>query len=111
MKDPQTLQELLRPIQESKGYFFNRKQEQVTALLEGLLKNRERYGYMACPCRLASGKREKDRDITCPCDYREADVTEFGSCYCGLYVSARWNNGEIELQRVPERRPPHHLRR
>jgi ferredoxin-thioredoxin reductase catalytic subunit len=74
-------------------------------LLEGLVKNKERYGYMACPCRLASGNREKDRDILCPCIYREPDVAEFGSCYCNLYVSKDWNEGKIPEVYVPERRP------
>ena len=50
-------------------------------LLDALLINKERYGYMACPCRLAAEDREKDRDIICPCVYREPDVAEFGSCY------------------------------
>jgi len=99
------LYENLKKIQEPKGYFFNRDREQVTGILEGLLTNRERYGYMCCPCRLASGDREKDRDIICPCLYREADVAEYGSCYCGLYVSQDWNNGKIEHAYVPERRP------
>jgi len=75
-------------------------------LLESLLKNKERYGYMACPCRLASGDRKKDEDILCPCEYREADVQEYGSCFCGLYVSKEWNEGKIEHRYVPDRRPP-----
>ena len=62
--------------------------------MEALQLNRERYGYMACPCRIASGDREGDRDIICPCEYREADVKEFGSCYCNLYVSKEWNEGD-----------------
>jgi len=78
----------------------------VIELLEALLQNKERYGYMACPCRLAAGDREKDRDIFCPCEYREPDVAEFGSCYCNLYVSREWNQDEIEKEYVPERRPP-----
>ncbi|MEM3551946.1 MAG: ferredoxin-thioredoxin reductase catalytic domain-containing protein [Candidatus Bathyarchaeia archaeon] len=40
----------------------------------------------SCPCRLASGILELDRDIICPCDYRDLDVAEFGACYRGLYV-------------------------
>ena len=104
---PQELYERLKPIQEAKGYFFNKDQENVTyPLLEGLLANKERYGYMSCPCRLASGDREKDRDIICPCEYRDADVAEYGSCYCGLYVSKAWNEGSIPHRVVPERRPP-----
>ena len=73
-------------------------------LLEGLLTNKERYGYMCCPCRLASGDRMADRDIICPCDYREPDVAEYGACYCALYVTKEWNEDDRALA-VPERRP------
>jgi len=104
--DAQTLFEKLRKVQEPKGYFFNNEREKVMDLLEALLTNKDRYGYMACPCRLAAGDREKDRDIICPCVYREPDVEEFGSCYCALYVSEDWNAGKIEKEYVPERRPP-----
>jgi len=31
---------------------------------------------------------------------------EDGSCYCSLYVSKAWNEGEIPREYVPERRPP-----
>lgn len=102
----QDLYEQLKKVQEPKGFFFNKDRQRVNELLEGLAKNKERYGYMACPCRLASGDREKDRDIICPCEYRKADVTDFGSCYCNLYVSQEWNEEKIEIQYVPERRPP-----
>jgi len=57
----------LKKTQEPKGYFFNKDKKKVFELLESLLFNKERYGYMACPCRLASGDREKDKDIFCPC--------------------------------------------
>ena len=102
----QELYERLKKVQEPKGYYFNNDRERVFDLLEALLVNKERYGYMVCPCRLASGDREKDRDIICPCVYREADVQEYGSCYCNLYVSKAWNEGTIAHEYVPERRPP-----
>jgi ferredoxin-thioredoxin reductase catalytic chain len=75
------LYEMLRKIQEPLGYFFNRQRDKVFDLLNALLLNRDRYGYMCCPCRLASGNREWDRDIICPCVYREEDVREYGHCY------------------------------
>lgn len=103
---PQELQKMLQKIQEPKGFFFNKDQEMVTGLMQGLLANKERYGYMCCPCRLASDDRSKDRDIICPCVYREQDVQEYGSCYCQLYVSQEWNQGKIPHRYVPERRPP-----
>jgi ferredoxin-thioredoxin reductase catalytic subunit len=96
---------MLKKVQEPKGFFFNNDRERVFDLLEALLANKERYGYMACPCRLASGDREADRDIICPCAYREPDVAEFGSCYCNLYVSEAWNEGNVAEEYIPERRP------
>lgn len=104
--DAGELYEKLRKIHETKGYYFSNDRERVMELLDALLINKDRYGYMACPCRLAAENREKDRDIICPCVYREPDVAEFGSCYCNLYVSREWNEGKIEKQYVPERRPP-----
>ena len=105
-REVEELYQRLKPIQEKKGYYFNADTDRTAELLEGLLLNRERYGYMCCPCRLASGNREQDRDITCPCVYREPDVEEYGSCYCNLYVSKAWNEGDIPHVYVPERRPP-----
>lgn len=100
------LYETLKKAQEPKGYYFNTDTERVMDLMEALLVNKARYGYMGCPCRLLSGDKENDRDIFCPCVYREPDVAEYGSCYCNLYVSKEWNNGEIAHEYVPERRPP-----
>lgn len=103
--DAETLYRQLKKIQEAKGYYFNRDMEKTMFLISGLITNRERYGYMCCPCRLAKEDVEADRDIICPCEYREPDVQEFGSCYCGLYVSAEWNEGTVAHVYVPERRP------
>ncbi len=106
MNDVEKLYETLKKFQESKGYYFNKDKQRVLELLEALLVNKDRYGYMSCPCRLASGNREKDKDIFCPCVYREPDVEEYGSCYCNLYVSREWNEGKISDEYIPERRPP-----
>lgn len=100
------LYDMLRKVNEPKGYYFNGDREKTFELLRSLLTNKNRYGYMACPCRLASGKRDNDGDIICPCSYREADVNEYGSCFCSLYVSADWYTGKIKREEVPERRPP-----
>ncbi len=104
--DAAQLYEMLRKVQEPQGYFFNTDRERTLELLEALIQNKDRYGYMACPCRLASGDRDNDKDIICPCVYRTPDVEEYGSCYCALYVSEDWNAGKIPHEFVPERRPP-----
>ena len=89
----------------SRGYHLNPDENFLRDLLEGLKKNEERYGYPSCPCRLASGKFELDRDIICPCDYRDPDVEEFGNCFCGLYVSKDVFEGRMPAMSIPERRP------
>ncbi|MDP2848630.1 MAG: ferredoxin-thioredoxin reductase catalytic domain-containing protein [Humidesulfovibrio sp.] len=99
------LYESLKTIQEPKGYFFNPDMSMTMPLMESLLINKDRMGYMACPCRLANGTFDADRDIVCPCEYREQDVKEYGACFCGLYVSKEWLAGTIEKVVVPERRP------
>lgn len=99
------LYDILKKAQEAKGFYFNKDKKRVFELLEGLLTNKERYGYMCCPCRLAANDREFDKDIICPCIYRDPDVAEYGSCYCNLYVSRDWNEGTIPHDYVPERRP------
>ncbi|MGC9325185.1 MAG: ferredoxin-thioredoxin reductase catalytic domain-containing protein [Desulfomonilia bacterium] len=106
MNEIHKLYERLKNAQEPQGYFFNQDRERVFDLLEGLIINKKRYGYMSCPCRLASGDKDKDRDIICPCVYRAPDIQEYGSCYCNLYVSKEWNEGKIPRVYVPERRPP-----
>jgi ferredoxin-thioredoxin reductase catalytic subunit len=106
MTETEKLYEMLRKVHEPKGYYFNKDKEKVFELLDGLLVNRERYGYMCCPCRLAANDRERDRDIICPCVYRTPDVEEYGSCYCNLYVSRAWNDEQMPHVYVPERRPP-----
>ncbi len=102
---PERLFEVLKKYAESQGIDLNKDREYVLEILDGLLKNETRHGYRSCPCRLATGVRENDRDIICPCAYRDPDIKEFGSCYCGLYVSKEWNEEKMRHLRVPERRP------
>ena len=75
------LYEKLKTEAEAGGYHLNPDAEFTKALVKGLLTNEKRYGYQACPCRLAAGGKEEDLDIVCPCDYRDADVVEFDACY------------------------------
>jgi ferredoxin-thioredoxin reductase catalytic subunit len=91
---------------ESGGYHLNPDPEFARGLIKGLLINENRYGYQSCPCRLASGKKDDDLDIICPCDYRDKDIDEYGACYCALYVSQKILDNAEELKSIPERRPP-----
>jgi ferredoxin-thioredoxin reductase catalytic chain len=96
----------LKKDADSGGYYLNHDIEFAKELVTGLLVNEKRYGYPACPCRLASGVRAEDLDIICPCDYRDPDLADYGTCYCGLYVSKAVIDGKKELAAIPERRLP-----
>jgi ferredoxin-thioredoxin reductase catalytic subunit len=89
---------------EASGYHLNPDVEFTKDLLRGILTNQKRYGYWACPCRLASGTKEEDLDIICPCDYRDPDLTDWGACYCALYVSDKVLKGGKAVSSIPERR-------
>lgn len=88
----------------SRGYAINPDEGLVGILIEGLRQNETRYGYLSCPCRLSTGDFDKDKDIVCPCDYRDADVEEFGCCYCALYVRKDVAEGRTPARPIPERR-------
>jgi ferredoxin-thioredoxin reductase catalytic chain len=97
---------IIKKEAEGGGYFLNPDIDFTKNLVRGLLKNEQRYGYRACPCRLAAGKKDEDLDIICPCNYRDPDLDEFGACYCALYVSGAIAGGKTQEAPVPERRPP-----
>jgi ferredoxin-thioredoxin reductase catalytic subunit len=102
-KEIDELYKKLKKEGEKRGYLLNSDEEFTKLLIKSLLINNARYGYLACPCRLASGDRKEDLDIICPCDYRDIDLDEFGCCYCSLYVSEK-NFKNKTSSPIPERR-------
>ena len=84
MSPPRSVEDydaLLRRFAEKQGLIFHPDTEQVRMLVQGLWTNKKRYGYASCPCRLAAGSFERDRDILCPCDYARPDIEQYGQCY------------------------------
>jgi ferredoxin-thioredoxin reductase catalytic subunit/rubredoxin len=94
----------LKKETEAGGYFLNPDIEFTKDLLKGLLINEDRYGYQACPCRLASNNKNKDLDIICPCVYRDPDLNDYDACFCGLYVTQKVYKGLKQITSIPERR-------
>jgi len=106
METVEGMEEYVRQVCEKNKWILNKDQNTFNELIEGLVVNKKRYGYQSCPCRLASGKRDLDRDLICPCDYAPLDVKEFGACYCNLYMrSDFYETVNKEFVPVPERRP------
>lgn len=83
------------------GYTLNPDEEFVADLTAGMLSNDDRYGIESCPCRLFEGSAEDNRDIICPCVYRDDDLAEYGACFCALYIAK-----DKPVKQAPERRPP-----
>ena len=75
------LYERLRRDAENYGYHLNPDVEFTKELVKGILLNQKRYGYWNCPCRMASGDNAADLDIICPCDYRDQDLIDYGTCF------------------------------
>lgn len=106
MSDKAAILERTKKDAEAKGYHLCPDEELLSDLMEGLARNEDRYGYASCPCRIASGAKTYDADIICPCEYRDADVEEFGMCYCALFVSEEMSKDPKNMTGIPERRPP-----
>jgi ferredoxin-thioredoxin reductase catalytic subunit len=104
-EEVERLHNKLKSEAKAAGYYLNPDMDSTMGLVEALLLNESRYGYWACPCRLASGDKDEDLDIICPCDYRDSDLEEYGACYCSLYISQDAVDGKVKVSPVPERRP------
>ncbi len=108
VEDRKTVEELRQWLEReaiSHGYKINPDKNVIEEIIIGFARNEKRYGYKACPCRLATGKYQMDCDIICPCSYCFLDVEKNGRCYCTLFVSDRYIAGDPSLpQYVPDSR-------
>lgn len=69
------------------GYKLNEDQEILTAVVEGLSRNKALHGKQYCPCRMLSGDPEEDRAKICPCKWHKEEIDKDGMCHCQLYFS------------------------
>jgi len=108
--DPQRDAELqkyvnaIRKFATSTNHKLNPDEKYLKLVFEGLFMNKKRFGYASCPCRVADGVLELDKDIICPCTYREPDMEEYGRCLCGLYVNDDYISGKKGHVPFPDRR-------
>ena len=105
METKEGMTKYVEQVSEKNNWILNMDSNTFNDLIDGLLDNKIRLGYQSCPCRLASGNRELDRDLICPCDYARLDVKEFGACYCNLYMREDfYETIRKDYVVVPERR-------
>lgn len=96
--------EFVHNVASKKDWELNKNDGFLRTLVEGLHKNRARYGYYLCPCRITNGSRQEDKDIVCPCKYARPDIEEYGHCYCALYLSPQFAATGKTPSSIPERR-------
>ena len=100
------MKKYVEQVSEKNNWILNMDSNTFNNLIDGLVDNKRNLGYQSCPCRLASGNRDLDRDLICPCDYASQDVKEYGACYCNLYMREDfYETIKKDYVLVPERRP------
>ena len=100
------MKQYVEQVSTKNDWILNMDTNTFNNLIDGLVENKKKYGYQSCPCRLASGNRDLDRDLICPCDYAKLDIKEFGACYCNLYMRKDfYETIKKDYVIVPERRP------
>jgi len=83
----QELKNKLERHAKEKGYILNPDEKNADMIINGLLKREEKVGYQYCPCRVASGDIEKDKDIICPCIFHVSEIEKDGHCKCRLFYA------------------------
>ena len=68
------------------GFQLNPDKKTVERIISGLLKNRDKYGSMYCPCRRVSGDKEEDSKKICACLWHKDEIKKDGHCFCNLYI-------------------------
>ncbi|MHA2398316.1 MAG: ferredoxin-thioredoxin reductase catalytic domain-containing protein [Promethearchaeota archaeon] len=105
METKKGMVEYVTQVAQKNDWILNKDETTFSDLINGLVDNKKSLGYQSCPCRLASGKRDLDRDLICPCDYSSPDIEEYGACYCNLYLRHDFYGKNVDFIVVPERRP------
>jgi len=85
---PKNKEELRKNIEEyakETGVKPNPDKKIVNWIIQGLLKNKEKYGEVYCPCRIVTRDKEKDKEIICPCSFHRKEIESDGHCKCLLF--------------------------
>jgi ferredoxin-thioredoxin reductase catalytic subunit len=95
----------VRQVARRRGWVMNNDTSLTGTILDGLAARSQEWGRPFCPCRDLEGSADANTDIVCPCHYAQADIDEFGQCYCGLFLAV--GKDQKEVSSIPERRAEH----
>jgi len=82
----QELKQKFKEHAEKTGIKLNPDDNRVNEVIKGLIKKKEKFGDIYCPCRVVSGDKEKDKEIICPCIFHKKEIELQGHCLCNLFV-------------------------
>ena len=68
-------------------YLLNPDAATVRNVLEGLARNKAKYGTAYCPCRPVEDIPKLNAQNICPCRSHPAEIARDGACECGLFVN------------------------
>ena len=74
---------------ELQGELRKYNKERVDEVVMGLLKKKEKFGEVYCPCRVNTGDKEKDEEIICPCVFHRGEIELQGHCLCFLFTGEK----------------------
>lgn len=67
------------------GYKLNQDKKSLDLIINGLSKQKEKYGFQYCPCRIITFNKEFDKNLICPCKQHIKDIENNGMCHCYLF--------------------------
>jgi ferredoxin-thioredoxin reductase catalytic chain len=68
------------------GFQLNPNKKIVDGIINGLLRNKDKFGEQYCPCRRVTGDKIEDAKKICPCFWHKDEIKKDGHCFCNLYV-------------------------
>ena len=85
-KDEDELRKNIKEYAQEAGINPNPNTKVSENVIMGLLKRKEKFGEVYCPCRVITGVKEKDEEIICPCAFHREEIETDGHCKCFLFV-------------------------
>lgn len=89
---PEELRKAWENFTQNNYFKLNPDRRHVDFIIQGVLGNEKNYGLKLCPCRLRNGKRERDLELICPCNFKTHETwlnprkNMIPMCWCGLFV-------------------------
>jgi ferredoxin-thioredoxin reductase catalytic chain len=85
-KNEKELKESAEDYAKKVGIQLNSDKKQFDWIADALLKRKEKFGEIYCPCRVITGNKEKDKEIICPCIFHRGEIELQGHCKCDFFV-------------------------